>query len=279
MKLKTFIRIYSQILLTTAKTVRNQFASAIHWSRMDVSRAAFIENRVFLTGNGLVTVKSGAQLKRNTTFEVREASSQILVEEGAIIEEGVKIRCFGNGKITIGKEARINKNASLSCAGNGQIEIGNQVYIGENVNIYSNAKVLISSNSFVQRFTSISPREDCGNGNFEVGRNCHIHEFNFFDTTASIVFGDEVRTGPYDIFYTHDHSVNGGGSIWDKPIKMESIQIQNNAWIGSHVTLLPGVQIGEGAVVAAGAVVTSPVEQYNVVAGIPARILYNRLTK
>ena len=49
------------------------------------------------------------------------------------------------------------------------------------------------------------------------------------------------------------------------------MEIGDRAWLGSNVTVLPGVNIGEGAVCCAGCVVTKDVEPYAVVAGIPAR--------
>jgi acetyltransferase-like isoleucine patch superfamily enzyme len=54
------------------------------------------------------------------------------------------------------------------------------------------------------------------------------------------------------------------------------VTIVNYVWIGSRATILPGVTIGEGAVIAAGAVVTTNVEPYVVVGGVPARPIGTR---
>jgi acetyltransferase-like isoleucine patch superfamily enzyme len=51
------------------------------------------------------------------------------------------------------------------------------------------------------------------------------------------------------------------------------IRIGHNVWIGTHVTILGGVTVGDHAVVAAGAVVTGDVEPYTIVGGVPARVL------
>ncbi len=51
------------------------------------------------------------------------------------------------------------------------------------------------------------------------------------------------------------------------------ITIENDAWIGTGVVVLPGIKIGEGAVVAANSVVNAPIEPYTVVGGLPARVL------
>ena len=58
--------------------------------------------------------------------------------------------------------------------------------------------------------------------------------------------------------------------------KKLSVTICDRAWIGSNVTILPGVTIGEGAVCCAGCVVNKDVEPYNVVAGIPAKKVNER---
>lgn len=53
--------------------------------------------------------------------------------------------------------------------------------------------------------------------------------------------------------------------------RKQSVEIDDRAWLGSNVVVLPGVHIGEGAVCCAGCVVTKDVEPYSVVAGIPAK--------
>jgi acetyltransferase-like isoleucine patch superfamily enzyme len=52
-----------------------------------------------------------------------------------------------------------------------------------------------------------------------------------------------------------------------------AIHIGNGVWLGSNVTVLPGVSIGDGAVVAAGAVVTRDVDEMTVVGGVPAKLI------
>ena len=52
-----------------------------------------------------------------------------------------------------------------------------------------------------------------------------------------------------------------------------AIHIGKNVWLGAHATILPGVAIGEGAVVAAGAVVTKDVPDHTVVGGVPAKVI------
>ena len=60
--------------------------------------------------------------------------------------------------------------------------------------------------------------------------------------------------------------------------RYEKVIIENDAWIGAGVIILPGVRIGEGAICGAGAVITKDVPPYTIVAGVPARVI-RRLNK
>jgi acetyltransferase-like isoleucine patch superfamily enzyme len=57
----------------------------------------------------------------------------------------------------------------------------------------------------------------------------------------------------------------------------EPVIIGNDVWIGSRVTILPGVKIGDGAIIGASAVVTKDVEPYSIVAGNPAKKIGSRM--
>jgi len=104
------------------------------------------------------------------------------------------------------------------------------------------------------------------------GLNCQINRGCYFDFTASITFGDNVVIGHGVTFITAKHKIGDvtrrAGAIEGCPITVE-----DGAWIGANSTILPGVVIHQGAIVAAGAVVTKDVSPNCVVAGVPAKIL------
>ena len=89
---------------------------------------------------------------------------------------------------------------------------------------------------------------------------------------ARVTFGDRVQVGPYVQILTPDHPRDAGeratGAEWGRPITIGA-----DAWIGGGAILLPGVTVGEGAIVAAGAVVTRDVRPGATVGGNPARPL------
>ncbi len=89
---------------------------------------------------------------------------------------------------------------------------------------------------------------------------------------ARVSFGDRVQVGPYVQILTPDHprdpAERATGAEWARPISIGA-----DAWIGGGAILLPGVTIGDGAIVAAGAVVTRDVRPGATVGGNPARPL------
>lgn len=110
----------------------------------------------------------------------------------------------------------------------------------------------------------------------KVGEGTIIGDNAILDARSGIVIGKNVNLSSNVSIYTlqHNHrSPNFDCEFKDRDLKIE---INDRAWLGSNVTVLPGVTIGEGAVVCAGAVVTKDVPPYAVVAGIPAKIVGSR---
>ena len=131
-------------------------------------------------------------------------------------------------------------------------QCGTRLYVLPHVNISYPYEVYIGENVFINRGVIITARE-------------------------RITIGNNVIIGPYAI-------INSGSHIYSDPHKLirdqchrrAPISIGDDVWIGGNVTILPGVNIGPGAVVAAGSVVTKSVDDYSVVAGVPARLLKMR---
>lgn len=105
-----------------------------------------------------------------------------------------------------------------------------------------------------------------------IGEHCIIGDTCFLDGREGITVGKNVNVGGKVSIYTRQHSV-------DSPMFAEvggPVVIGDYAWIASHAIVLPGVTIGEGAVVAAGAVVTKDVAPYTLVGGNPAVFIRER---
>jgi len=106
--------------------------------------------------------------------------------------------------------------------------------------------------------------------NLKIGKNVFINFDCTFLTLGGITIEDDVLIGPKVSLITENHPLEPQHR---KGLIGKSILIKNNAWIGANSTILPGVTIGENAVVAAGAVVSKDVPDNVVVGGIPAKII------
>lgn len=106
--------------------------------------------------------------------------------------------------------------------------------------------------------------------NLEIGSDCFINADCLFDATGSIAIGDHVTFG-HGVMVTTSHHEFGHPRRRSGELRPLPVQVGHGAWLSSRVTVLPGVRIGEGAVVAAGAVVARDVEPHTLVAGVPAR--------
>lgn len=106
----------------------------------------------------------------------------------------------------------------------------------------------------------------------QVGKNVFINHACSFLDLGGITLEDDVLIGPQVKLVTENHPLDPEDR---KALICKPILIKRNAWIGAGVTILPGVTVGENAIVAAGAVVTKDVEANTVVRGIPAKFLKN----
>lgn len=107
-----------------------------------------------------------------------------------------------------------------------------------------------------------------------VGERCKISSHSFI--CEGVTLEDEVFVG-HGVMFTNDvypRSTNEDGTLQTSADwQMASTLVKRRASLGSNATILPGLTIGEGALIGAGAVVTRDVPDYAVVVGVPARIV------
>lgn len=97
-----------------------------------------------------------------------------------------------------------------------------------------------------------------------------------FDLSARLEVGAHTLFGPGCFVTDHNHGIDAGLRIDQQPCATRPIRIGADVWLGAHVIVLPGVSIGDGAVAAAGAVLTADVAPGTIVAGVPAREIGQR---
>ena len=119
-------------------------------------------------------------------------------------------------------------------------------------------------------FTMFPPfYTDCGMNTF-IGKNVFINSGCHFQDQGGVYIGNGTLIGSQVVIATINHDidpVHRGDNL------LASVHIGKNVWIGSHSTILPGISIGDNAVVAAGAVVAKDVEANTIVGGVPAKVL------
>lgn len=152
-----------------------------------------------------------------------------------------------------GKNVRCDGDVPL-ILGNGKIFIGNNVFVGNQgawilvPNLFETPTLIIGDNSSINYRTVISVEQ-----RVEIGNNCQIaEETKIFDNNSHAVDWRDRRMTPKDT---------------------APIIIEDNVWIGMNSIILKGVRIGQGSVVAAGAVVTKDVPAQVIVGGNPAKII------
>lgn len=130
---------------------------------------------------------------------------------------------------------------------------------GKNVNIEKGADFGTGSGIFL------------GN-NSGLGINCKVR--------GPLVIGNNVMMGPDVLIFTSNHETKRTDIPMNKQgfSRLKQVTICDDVWIGARVIILPGVTIGEGSIIGAGAVVTKNIPPYSIAGGIPAKVLKSRNT-
>lgn len=153
---------------------------------------------------------------------------------GMTIEDGCFINALCKNGVKIGNNFSLGHNSMVECTGVIR-ELGDQLIIGDNVGIAANA------------FISVR-------GKVKIGSNT--------------IFGPSVK------LFSENHIFSDLNTpIYLQGATRKGISIGEDCWIGSNVTVLDGVHIGNKVVIAAGAVVNRDIPDYAIAGGIPARIL------
>ena len=105
-----------------------------------------------------------------------------------------------------------------------------------------------------------------------IGSSCWFNLGCIFDLGDTITIGNNVAFGHQVMLMTGTHEL-GTGARRAGPYETAPITIEDGAWIAARATILPGVTVGKGAIVAAGAMVTKDVPPHTLVGGVPAKMI------
>lgn len=122
----------------------------------------------------------------------------------------------------------------------------------------------------IERNAYFTPGLTIGNRS-GVGIDCEIY--------GPVTIGNDVMMGPEVVIYTSGHRFDRTDiPMMDQgSTKPEPVTIGNDVWIGRRVMIMPGVNIGDGCVIGAGAVVTKDIPPYSVAGGVPAKVIKKRV--
>ena len=111
--------------------------------------------------------------------------------------------------------------------------------------------------------------------NIKIGQGTIIGDNSFLDGRDKLLIGDHVDIASNVMIYNSEHDINSE----DFHATCASVEIGDFVFIGPRVIILPGIKIGKGATVAAGAVVTKDVSEFAIVGGVPALVIGERKIK
>lgn len=177
--------------------------------------------------------------------------------KGMLLGKGVSF--FNASKIHWGNYLKLGNQVSLSALGKNGIQLGNNVSIGA----FSRVIVSTSLHHIGEHIT--------------IGNNVGIGEFAYLGGAGGLTIGDDCIVGQYWSCHPENHLFDDlQVPIRLQGVRRKGISIGNNCWIGSKVTILDGVAIGNGCIIAAGSVVTQSFPDNSILGGVPAKIIKQR---
>ncbi len=163
------------------------------------------------------------------------------------------------------------------------ISLGPQVIIEDFAEVQgiSRQGIQIGDRVTIGRFAMIRPSGyytgDIGEG-LRIGNSSAIGAYCYIGCSGMVTIGDHVMLGPRVGIFAENHNYQDiTRPIKDQGVTRAAVTIEDDCWIASNTTILAGVTIGRGSIVAAGSVVTHDVPPYSIVAGAPARLMRRRI--
>ncbi len=169
---------------------------------------------------------------------------------------GRGVRFFNLSKIELGQWVKLEDFVYLSALGTGKLKIGNRSGIG------AHSRVIVSTS-----FNNLG-------SHIYIGENVGIGEFAYLGGGGGLTIGDDCIVGQYFSCHPENHNYEDSSQkIREQGVNRKGIEIGENCWIGSKVTILDGVKIGNNCIIAAGSVVNKSFPSNVIIGGVPAKIL------
>lgn len=178
-----------------------------------------------------------------------------------------------SGPLFLGKGARLLYRSKLS--------VGSGCYIGDYsyINCLSTGGVRLGNGVTLREWAWLQLSSGLNNigVSIDIGDNTYIGPRAIIGAGGPLVIGANCQIGAGVNFIAENHIYMGEGDISAKDVTKLGITIGDDCWIGNNAIILDGVRIGKSCVIAAGAIVTRDVADFDVVMGAPARVVKSRL--
>lgn len=174
----------------------------------------------------------------------------------------------------IGSNCYIEKNIRFNIPR--KVFLGDRVIIGESswFDIADpESEIRIGDDVKIGRYCTFR----AGPGDIVINKETNFGAFNFIDAYGDFEIGRYSAIGPHSVIMTYNHLFEDASiPIRFQDLELKKVKIGEGVWLGAHVVVLPGVTIGDGSVVGAGAVVTKDIPPYSVAVGNPAKVIRKR---
>lgn len=161
---------------------------------------------------------------------------------------------LNKNKILVGKDVNIDLNATFKLVWDGKISIGDRTSINHGVCLMTYG------------------------GNIEIGKDCDINPYTIIYGHGNTKIGDNVLIAGHCMIIPNNHNISNPYVLISKQGNLsKGIIIEDNVWIGHSCSILDGVTVGKGSVIAAGSVVNRSIPEYSIAGGVPCKIIRNRI--
>lgn len=175
---------------------------------------------------------------------------------------GKNVELSGRNKLKLGRGVVIRDYSKLSCAGVEGIQFGDGVSIGA-------FSMLSVSGSIANLGAGIS-----------IGNNVGVGDFAHIGGAGLVTIGDDTIIGAYFSVHPENHRFKDLDIlIRHQGVIRQGITVGANCWIGTKVSILDGAKVGDGCVIAAGAIVKGTFADNSIIAGVPAKVIGMRDAK
>lgn len=198
----------------------------------------YVANRPWWKGWIFKTFLTSGKLKIGTNFRC-DTFPHVLITQDA--------------KIEIGNDVTFRRDVELRAHNDAILRIGNNCRIDRGVRLLSanDAELYLADGTRIGLYTVVN-----GGDSVTVGRNSLISGFAYLQTSM--------------------HRHESQELIQDQGYDHAPITLGHDVWIGTHAVIMPGIQLGDGAIVGSNAVVTKSVKAGSIVGGVPAKVIKER---